>query len=151
MRFQWLEEFEMSELPNVIGLISVSIIFGAMVFFSSVVAPLVFIKLDGATAGQFIRNIFPWYYLLIAGFSLIAAVVFLFDRQLESLVMIVVFIGAFLSRQILMPSLNLHRDQELQGSLVAKKKFTFLHRCSVLINAIQILLCLVVLVRLSII
>ena len=51
----------MSEVLIVIGLISVATIFGSMVFFSCVVVPLVFIKLDGPTAGNFIRNIFPWY------------------------------------------------------------------------------------------
>ena len=63
-------------------------------------APLVFIKLDGPTAGNFIRNIFPWYYLLIGGFSLFAAVVFPFHQPLEGLMMAAVFFGAFISRQV---------------------------------------------------
>jgi len=49
----------MSEVLMVIGLISVATIFGSMVFFSCVVAPLVCIKLDSHTAGPFIRYIFP--------------------------------------------------------------------------------------------
>ena len=139
----------MSEVLIVIGLISVATIFGSMIFFSCVVAPLVFIKLDGPTAGNFIRNIFPWYYLLIGGFSIIAAVVLPFHQPFEGLMMAAVFFCAFISRQVLMPRLNMHRDGDLQGSSEAKKKFTFLHRCSVLINAVQILVCLIVLIRLS--
>ena len=54
----------MSEVLIAIGLISVATIFGSMVFFSCVVAPLVFIKLDGPTAGNFIRNIFPMVLLV---------------------------------------------------------------------------------------
>ena len=141
----------MSEVLIVIGLISVATIFGSMIFFSCVVAPLVFIKLDGPTAGNFIRNIFPWYYLLIGGFSIIAAVVLPFHQPVEGLMMAAVFFGAFISRQVLMPRLNMHRDGDLQGSSEAKKKFTFLHRCSVVINAVQILVCLIVLIRLSMI
>ena len=139
----------MSEVLIVIGLISVATIFGSMIFFSCVVAPLVFIKLDGPTAGNFIRNIFPWYYMLIGGFSNIAAVVLPFHQRFEGLMMAAVFFGAFISRQVLMPRLNMHRDGDLQGSSEAKKKFTFLHRCSVVINAVQILVCLIVLIRLS--
>ena len=112
-------------------------------------APLVFIKLDGPTAGNFIRNIFPWYYLLIGGFSIIAAVVLPFHQPFEGLMMAAVFFGAFISRQVLMPRLNTQRDGDFQGSLEAKKKFTFLHRCSVVINAAQLLVCLIVLIRLS--
>ena len=106
----------MSEVLIVIGLISVATIFGSMIFFSCVVAPLVFIKLDGPTAGNFIRNIFPWYYLLIGGFSIIAAVVLPFHQPFEGLMMATVFFGAFISRQVLMPRLNMHRDGDLQGS-----------------------------------
>ena len=139
----------MSEVLIVIGLISVATIFGSMIFFSCVVAPLVFIKLDGPTAGNFIRSIFPWYYLLIGGFSIVAAVVLPFHQPFEGLMMAAVFFGAFISRQVLMPRLNMHRDGDLQGSSEAKKKFTFLHRCSVVINVAQILVCLIVLIRLS--
>ena len=63
--------------------------------------------------------------------------------------MAAVFFGAFISRQVLMPRLNMHRDGDLQGSSEAKKKFTFLHRCSDVINVAQILVCLIVLIRLS--
>ena len=139
----------MSEVLIVFGLISVATIFGSMIFFSCVVAPLVFIKLDGPTAGNLIRNIFTWYYLLIGGFSIIAAVVLSFHQPFEGLMMAAVYFGAFISRQVLMPRLNMHRDGDLQGSSEAKKKFTFLHRCSVVINAVQILVCLIVLIRLS--
>ena len=40
-----------------------AVLAGALVFFAAVYAPLVFIRLDAATAGGFIRQVFPVYYL----------------------------------------------------------------------------------------
>ena len=61
----------MSEFLFITGLLSAAILVGSMVFFSWVMAPLIFIKLDETTAGPFVRSIFPWYYLVIIGLSFI--------------------------------------------------------------------------------
>ena len=53
----------MPDYLDILGLIVTAILFGTMTFFSFVVAPVAFIKLDVAAAGRFIRSIFPWYYL----------------------------------------------------------------------------------------
>lgn len=44
-----------------ISLIALALLAGSMAFFSFVVAPLVFARLEPATAGRFIRELFPWY------------------------------------------------------------------------------------------
>ena len=62
-----------------------SILAGSMVFFSCVVAPLIFIKLDGDTAGYFVRSIFPWYYLVIASLAAISSVSLFYGYFLESI------------------------------------------------------------------
>ncbi len=53
----------MPEALVVVGSIAAATLFGSMFFFSSVVAPRVFINLEPTAAGRFIRSLFPWYYL----------------------------------------------------------------------------------------
>jgi hypothetical protein len=50
--------------------LTLALAFGGMTFFSAVMAPLVFTKLPFDTAGAFIRQVFPWYYLTIGAVSL---------------------------------------------------------------------------------
>ena len=61
------------DILAVTGLLAAAGVFGSMLFFSAVVAPLVFIRLEAATAGQFIRGLFPSYYLFVLALAAIAA------------------------------------------------------------------------------
>ncbi len=128
----------MPEVLDVVGLISVATLFGSMAFFSGLVAPFTFTTLDAATAGRFVRGLFPWYYLVIAGLSLLATVSLVAVRPLEAAVMALVALGAFASRQLLMPRINDHRDRMLGGDAKAEKGFSRLHRLTVWINAAQL-------------
>ena len=49
------------------NLIAISL--GAMLFFSFVIAPVIFKVLDAKNAGKFVRKIFPHYYLINLIFS----------------------------------------------------------------------------------
>ena len=128
----------MSNILHVIGLVSAATLFGSMAFFSGVIAPLTFTKLDAATAGRFVRGIFPWYYLVIAVLSLLATASLVAVRPLEAAVMGLIALGAFVSRQILMPRINLHRDGMLKGNANAERGFARLHQLSVWINGAQL-------------
>ncbi len=123
---------------DIVGLISVATLFGSMAFFSGVVAPFTFTTLDAASAGRFVRGIFPWYYLVIAALSLLAVLSLVAVRPLEAAVMSVIAFGAYVSRQLLMPRINDCRDRMLAGDTKAGKRFTRLHRLSVWINAAQL-------------
>ena len=57
---------------TIMGLFATALLFGSMVFFSAVMAPLVFTKLDAETAGRFIRQVFPWYYLTVITLAAVA-------------------------------------------------------------------------------
>ena len=46
-------------------------VFGSMLFFSFVMAPLIFTQLDEATAGRFIRAVFPWYYAILGVINMV--------------------------------------------------------------------------------
>ena len=58
----------------------VLMLLGAMLFFPSVVAPVVFTSLPEAQAGAFLRSMFPRYYAFMIALSLIAALLFLVCR-----------------------------------------------------------------------
>ena len=55
------------------GVVAVAGVFGAMVFFAFVYAPLVFIKLGTETGGRFIREVSPVYYMAMGTTSIAAA------------------------------------------------------------------------------
>ena len=140
----------MSDFLNTIGLVAVATVFGSIVFFSAVVAPLTFVKLDKEIAGQFIRSIFPWYYLLLGVFSLVAFVVLAFNKLDIAALMGIVLIGACISRQILMPNINKQRDRQLAGDAHAENSFNRLHRYSVLINFSQMIIALYALISFAV-
>ena len=132
------------------GLVAVAGVFGAMVFFAFVYAPLVFIKLGTETGGRFIREVFPVYYLAMGAVSIAAAVLLAFAgaaRGADALAMACIGVVFFLARFVLLPIVNRNRDAGQAGDLAAKKRFDALHRASVVVNAVQMLAVLVVLVR----
>ena len=134
---------------DALGLIAVSTLFGAMAFFSFVMAPLIFVKLDAAAAGRFVRGIFPWYFLVVGLLSLMALAALAAVRPVDAAVMALVALGAVASRQALMPRINTYRDAMLAGDVAAEKPFTWLHRLSVSINAAQLLAAATVMIRLA--
>ncbi len=130
---------DLINLLGITGAITVATLFGSMAFFSCVVAPLVFIELDAATAGRFIRRLFPWYYAVIATLSLIATLSFAATLPVDAITMGLVFIGACVSREILMPRINRQSDAVAQGDISVQGSFDRLHRISVIINAAQMI------------
>ena len=51
---------------DIVSLLSVGGLWGGMLFFAAVFAPLVFLRLAPDVAGRFIRAVFPVYYLAMA-------------------------------------------------------------------------------------
>jgi len=134
------------------GLVAVAAVFGGMTFFAFVYAPLVFIKLGTETGGQFIREVFPVYYVAMGATSVVAAVLLAFGsatRGADALAMVCIGIVFFLARFVLLPIINRNRDAGQAGDVEAKKRFDVLHRVSVIVNLAQMVAVLVVLVRYS--
>ena len=133
------------ELLQAVGLILATLTLGVMLFFSLVVAPLVFIKLPADVAGRFIRALFPWYYLVSGLLASTATIVLAPGNLIDAALAASVAFAALVSRQVLMPQINKWRDQMLAGSKIASSKFNRGHRASVLVNGAQlILLCILV-------
>ena len=137
------------QIVDALALIAVAGIWGGMAFFALVYAPLVFIKLDAATAGAFIRGVFPVYYLAMGTVSLAAAVLLAVGTthgRLEVAVMAGVCTLFWVARQALVPRINRARDGR-ETDPGARTRFERLHRLSVAINALQLLAVLVLLAR----
>jgi hypothetical protein len=135
-----LEQFP---LTHVITGLALALTFGGMTFFSVVMAPLVFTKLPFDTAGAFIRQVFPWYYLTMGITTLVALIALLFGASgsgmWEIALTALVLAGFAYARQILMPMINQARDAEVAGNRDAGRRFKRLHQTSVIINGLQLL------------
>ena len=112
-----------------------------MIFFPVVVATSVFKVLDENQSSKFLRIFFPKYYLFGLVLSLTGLIIAIFDKNNMSLtIFLLIIIGFLFSRQFLMPIINKAKDNNNE------KKFNILHRVSVLINFIQISLCVFLLI-----
>ena len=113
----------------------IAMILGIMLFFSFVIAPVVFTTLDEDNARKFIRKIFPFYYNVNLGLSLVVLLTLFFLSKLGIdfyLILIITLLFAT-SNYLLMPLINKYRDEKLD------KKFKYSHFISVVINFVQIL------------
>ena len=115
-----------------------AMILGIMLFFSFVIAPVVFTTLDEEHARKFIRRIFPFYYNVNLGISFIVLMTFLYLSKLgiDFYLILVITILFATSNYLLMPLINKYRDEKQD------RKFKYSHFISVVINFIQ-MICLV--------
>ena len=125
-----------------IGIYLTSMILGIMLFFSFVIAPVVFTTLDDENARKFIRRIFPFYYNvnLVISFIVLLTFFFLSKFGIEFILIITITILFAISNYYLMPLINKYRDEK------QNKKFKYSHFISVVINFIQMIFLLFLLV-----
>tara|TARA_A100001011_G_C13897071_1_gene669455 strand:+ start:262 stop:639 length:378 start_codon:yes stop_codon:yes gene_type:complete len=113
------------------NLIAISL--GMMIFFSFIVAPVIFKVLDAVNAGKFVRKIFPFYYMINLIILSLVVILFIYNSQINIdfyLVLILALLFAFLLF-ILMPMINKFKDNH------EDKKFDFSHKLSVVLNFVQ--------------
>ena len=132
----------MIEIITKLSVYMTSIIFGIMLFFSFVVAPVTFTALNEENARKFIRKIFPYYYNVNLAISSFVLIFFIFLKifSLDFYLILSVAVLFAVSNFILMPLINKYRDENQD------KKFKQLHFISVLINFVQIILLLIILI-----
>lgn len=128
-----------------IALFALALLFGGMVFFAAVMAPLVFSRLPGPVAGPFIRAVFPVYYLYVFGTAAVAALALIPGPG--GWVMGGVAALTLWLRQWLMPRLNAWSDRAQAGDDGARRRFALGHRMSVVLNLVQLALAAAVLGR----
>ena len=115
------------------NLIAISL--GAMLFFSFVIAPVIFKVLDANNAGKFVRKIFPYYYLINLIILSIAVLLLFYISSINSdfyITLVITILFAF-SLFVLMPLINKLKDNK------EERKFKYSHTLSVVINFIQII------------
>ena len=119
-----------------------SMILGIMFFFSFVIAPVVFTTLDEENARKFIRRIFPFYYNVNLGISLIVLVIFLLLSKfgIDFYLILAITLLFATSNYLLMPLINKYRDEKQD------KKFKYSHFMSVIINFIQMIFLVILLI-----
>ena len=118
-----------------IGIYLTSMILGIMLFFSFVIAPVIFTTLDDENARKFIRRIFPFYYNVNLVISSVVLLTFFFLSKfgIEFILILTITILFAISNYYLMPLINKYRDEK------QNKKFKYSHFISVLINFIQMI------------
>ena len=119
-----------------------AMILGIMLFFSFVIAPVVFTTLDEDNARKFIRRIFPFYYNVNLAISFVVLLTFLFLSKLgvDFYLILLITILFAISNYLLMPLINKYRDEKQD------KKFKYSHFISVVINFVQMLFLVVMLI-----
>ncbi len=118
-----------------IGIYLTSMILGIMLFFSFVIAPVVFTTLDDENARKFIRRIFPFYYNvnLVISFIVLLTFFFLSKFGIKFILILTITILFAISNYYLMPLINKYKDEK------QNKKFKYSHFISVVINFIQMI------------
>ncbi len=118
-----------------------SIIFGIMLFFSFVVAPVTFTALNEENARKFIRKIFPYYYTVNLAISALVLILFIILKifSFDFYLILGVAVLFALSNFILMPLINKYRDEKQDS------KFKYSHLISVVINFIQMIFLVIIL------
>ena len=113
-----------------------------MFFFSFVVAPVTFTTLNEENARKFIRKIFPYYYNVNLGISILVTLIFVFIEtfHLDFFLILLVALLFALSNYVLMPLINKYRDNNQD------KKFKFSHFISVVINFLQMIFLIIILI-----
>ena len=127
---------------QMIAIYLTSAILGIMLFFSFVVAPITFTSLNEENARKFIRRIFPFYYNVNLGISIIVTLIFIFIESfhLDFFLILLVALLFALSNYVLMPLINKYRDNNHD------KKFKFSHFISVVINFLQMIFLIIILI-----
>ena len=118
------------------------IIFGIMLFFSFIVAPVTFSSLNEENARIFIRKIFPYYYTvnLIISLIVLLCLIYLGIYNIKFYLILLISILFAFSNFILMPLINKFRDSK------EDKKFKYSHLLSVIINFVQMIFLIIILI-----
>ena len=103
---------------------------GMMIFFSFVLAPMIFKILDAENAGKFVRKIFPYYYFVNLIFLSIAVILFVIISSLglSFYITLSLAISFVFAQFILMPIINKFKDNN------EEKKFKYAHGTSVSVS-----------------
>ncbi|MBT3700751.1 MAG: DUF4149 domain-containing protein [Alphaproteobacteria bacterium] len=120
-----------------IALTFTALLLGGMVFYAVFMTPLVFAKLERPVAAEFLREVFPVYYQVMAILAVLSALPIWYRMEAAILAgMATLFV---LIKLFLLPVINRARDARDEGDAAGAARFSKLHRVSVLINLAQMM------------
>ena len=139
----------MEDFTGAVGVIMTGLLFGTMVSFAGFFAPMAFRRLHEDVASDFVRDIFPGYYMMCLVLAVTAAVNLAAnpERTFDAGAMGFVAVGFAAARWWLMPVTQRLYDAREAGEYGAADRFASIHRRGAFLNMVQILICLVVLAR----
>ena len=113
----------------------VSLVLGVMLFFSFVLAPMIFKVLPPDNASVFVRAIFPYYYLVNLLILGIISSFYIYYKTfvLDFYLILISALLFFFNLIFLMPKINEYKDQQNE------KRFKISHFISVIINFMQLI------------
>ena len=117
---------------HISALLTSSLLFGGMLFFSASFAAFLLKSLPPAEARVLIRKAFPSFYIFVMIASLIAASLALASSLFSASILVLIALSPLPTRQILMPAINAATDAKL------KQRFLVLHGLSVVITLTHI-------------
>lgn len=130
---------------HVLALVLVAALFGGMLFFAALFAPMVFRLLPREDAAALMRGMFPVYHRVMGVVSLLAmlplAPQWSYGPEVATLALVAA--GFVFANTVLRPRIDAARDSGRRAA------FRRLHRASVVINMAQLVAVAVVLVRLA--
>ena len=130
---------------HVLALVAVAAQFGGMGFFAFLFTPLVFKYTEREDAAQFLRKVFPVYHRVNAGLAIVPALLLMPGQSyaVELVTMLSVAAAFLFAARVLVPAANMAREA---GDT---KKFSRVHRGSVILHMIQWIAVAVILIRLA--
>jgi hypothetical protein len=117
-----------------ISILLTAFLFGGMLLFSLGFGTLAFKFLEIATARQFIRSTFPFFYFYVFSISAVTSVILYFQNFDAFVLMITIAITTIPTAFFLMPAINFSADNKL------RRRFIVLHSLSIFITLIHIIL-----------
>jgi len=143
----------MDKLSFSLTALTMGIIVGTVLFQSAVVAPTVFTSLEPAQASRFLRTLFPRFFRVNLGLALVAAVAIAAGgatsgwsvMQVWSAIAAAVMALSMALAAALVPAVNRARDRGEVGAA----RFRSLHRTTVLLTLLTMLLAIAVLLAIA--
>lgn len=115
-----------------LAVLSTALLFGGMTLYSFGFAAFLFTALPAKTAGQALRQAFPWFYAFVIVTAALAAVLWWSHDMRFALLMAAVAVSTVPLRQLLMPAINRATDAG------QRRRFQCLHGLSVLVTLVHI-------------
>ncbi|NNU15580.1 DUF4149 domain-containing protein [Parvularcula sp. ZS-1/3] len=123
-------------------------VFGAILFFATVIGPTTFKVLDGDSASDFLRKLIPRYFLFIiitAGLGAFSS----WEQPLQATGLAAISLTSIILRQVALPQVLGWRDMQMDGDTASGQKFIRGRRFILAVTTAQFLIAGGVLARIA--